>query len=55
MDLGTVSSDDMLASYRRQLSDAHHRISILEAQLALAEKIFQEVRQYSQGNPEESG
>lgn len=31
MDVGTVSSEDVMASYQRQLSDAHQRIALLEA------------------------
>lgn len=30
----TVSSDDVINSYRQQLSDAMHRIAVLEAQIA---------------------
>lgn len=33
MDVGTVSSEDVLASYARQLDDAHRRIAMLEAAL----------------------
>lgn len=33
MDIGTVSSDDVLASYERQLTEAHRRIAMLEAAL----------------------
>jgi hypothetical protein len=42
MDLSTVSSDSVIESYRRQLSEAHHRIAILEAQLKKAEGIIRE-------------
>lgn len=38
----SVSSDNVIASYQQQLSDAHHRIAILEAQLAAALKIMNE-------------
>jgi hypothetical protein len=41
-DLSTVSSDDVIASYQQQLSDAHHRIAILEAKLAKAMKYINE-------------
>lgn len=34
MDVGTVSSDDVIASYKRQLSAAMERVAILEAALA---------------------
>lgn len=33
MDVGTVSSEDVMASYERQLADAHRRIAMLEAAL----------------------
>lgn len=33
MDVGTVSSEAVLASYQRQLSEAHQRIAMLEAAL----------------------
>lgn len=33
MDVGTVSSEDVLASYERQLSAAHRQIAMLEAAL----------------------
>jgi hypothetical protein len=36
--LSVVSSDDVIASYQRQLSDAHHTIAVLEAKLAKALK-----------------
>jgi len=42
MDFSTVSSDDVIASYQQQLSDAHHRIAILEARLAKAMKYVKE-------------
>lgn len=34
MDIGTVSSEDVMASYERQLAEAHQRIAMLEAALA---------------------
>lgn len=34
MELGVVSSDAVIESYRSQLSDAHHQIAVLEAQVA---------------------
>lgn len=34
MDVGTVSSDDVIESYRRQLTAASERIAMLEAALA---------------------
>lgn len=40
MDLGAVSSDAVIESYRRQLSDAHHQISLLEAQLNKAIRLL---------------
>lgn len=40
LDVGTVSSDDVITSYKNQLADAHHRIAMLEAQLAKAAKIL---------------
>ena len=40
MDVGVVSSDDVIASYQQQLSDAHHRIAVLEASLAKALKFL---------------
>jgi hypothetical protein len=43
-DLSTVSSDDVIASYQQQLSDAHHRLAILEAKLAKAMKYINEQR-----------
>lgn len=33
MDVGTVSSEHVLASYQRMLSEAHQRIALLEAAL----------------------
>lgn len=33
MDVGTVSSEDVLASYERQLTEAHRKIAMLEAAL----------------------
>lgn len=33
MDVGTVSSDAVMASYQRQLSEAHQKIALLEAAL----------------------
>jgi hypothetical protein len=33
MDVGTISSEDLMASYRRQLSEAHEKIALLEAAL----------------------
>lgn len=33
MDVGTVSSEAVLASYQRQLSEAHQKIAMLEAAL----------------------
>lgn len=43
MNTGTVSSDDVIDSYQRQLSDAHHRIAILESQLVAARKAMAEL------------
>lgn len=37
-----VSSDDVIASYRQQLSDAHHTIAVLESRLAKALKYIEE-------------
>ncbi|AXH66225.1 hypothetical protein SEA_SATIS_64 [Streptomyces phage Satis] len=34
MDVGTVSSEDVIESYRRQLTAASERIALLEAALA---------------------
>lgn len=34
MDVGTVSSEDVLESYQRQLLEAHQRIAMLEAAIA---------------------
>lgn len=39
LDIGTVSSDDVIKSYQGQLTEAHHKIAMLEAQLAKAAKI----------------
>lgn len=41
-DFSTVSSDDVIASYQQQLSDAHHQIAILEARLAKAMRVVNE-------------
>jgi hypothetical protein len=41
-DLSTVSSDDVIESYRKQLSDAHHLLAITEARLAKALKMLNE-------------
>lgn len=54
MNLETVSSDDVLASYRQQLSDAHNRIAVLEAQLVKARKILMEREQAAQVIREDS-
>lgn len=42
MDLNTISSDDLIASYREQLAEAHHQIAVLKAQVNKAARIFQE-------------
>lgn len=34
--LSTVSSDDVIESYREQLSEAHHHIAVLKSQLKTA-------------------
>lgn len=33
MDVGTVSSEDVLTSYEQQLTEAHRKIAMLEAAL----------------------
>lgn len=42
MELNTISSDDLISSYREQLSEAHHQIAVLKAQVNKAARIFQE-------------
>jgi len=42
MDVGTVSSDDVITSYKQQLSDAHHQIAVLTAQLFKAGRLYAE-------------
>jgi hypothetical protein len=39
-----VSSDAVIESYRRQLSDALHRVAILEAQVEQARNHFRETQ-----------
>jgi hypothetical protein len=48
MDVGTVSSDDVISSYRQMLADANHRIAILEAQVVKAGQILSEVNNAKQ-------
>ena len=45
MDIGTVSSDDVMTSYKEQLSDAHHQIAVLTAQLMKAARFMAEKEQ----------
>lgn len=48
LDIGTVSSDDVITSYKNQLSDAHHKIAMLEAQLVKAAKILKAAEEVAQ-------
>jgi hypothetical protein len=43
-----VSSDDVIASYRQQLSDAHHTVAMLESRLAKALKYIEEMSPQTQ-------
>lgn len=52
MDVGTVSSDDVIASYKRQLADATERIAILEAALARQKRPAPEQAFLTHGNPD---
>jgi hypothetical protein len=54
IDFSVVSSDDVIASYRRQLSDANHTIAVLESRLAKALKYISESPQSSE-NPDAGG
>lgn len=47
----TVSSDDVITTYQTMLSDAHHTIAILRAQVLRMERLFSEsVSQVPEGN-----
>jgi nicotinic acid mononucleotide adenylyltransferase len=53
VDVGTVSSDDVIASYERQLTEAHQRIAMLEAALARQARMAakqEQVKTAIQGN-----
>lgn len=50
MDVGTVSSDDVIASYKRQLAEATERIAILEAALARQKRSASEQAFLTQGS-----
>ncbi len=44
MDVGTVSSEDVLASYEQQLTDAHRTIAMLEAALKREQRAAAQAR-----------
>lgn len=44
MDVGTVSSEDVLASYERQLTEAHRKIAMLEAALEREKRAASQAR-----------
>lgn len=45
VNLTSVSSDDVIASYREQLADAHHQIAVLTAQISKAIQIMRQDQQ----------
>jgi hypothetical protein len=45
VNLASVSSDDVISSYREQLADAHHQIAVLTAQLSKAIQIMRQDQQ----------
>jgi phage-related tail protein len=60
VDVGTVSSEDVLGSYERQLTEAHRKIAMLEAALererraaAQARIARQQSDQVDQSDPQE--
>lgn len=58
MDVGTISSEDLMASYRRQLSEAHEKIALLEAALMRdqrAEEQRNKIEKLMQENSGEEG
>lgn len=48
MDVGTVSSEDVLGSYERQLTEAHRKIAMLEAALERERRAAAQARIASQ-------
>jgi len=44
MDVGTVSSEDVLASYEDQLIEAHRKIAMLEAALKREQRALAQAR-----------
>lgn len=58
MDVGTVSSEDVLGSYERQLTEAHRKIAMLEAALERERRAASQARiasqQPNQGDPQEA-
>lgn len=58
MDVGTVSSEDVLGSYERQLTEAHRKIAMLEAALERERRAASQARiasqQTDQGDPQEA-
>lgn len=57
MDVGTVSSEDVLGSYERQLTEAHRKIAMLEAALERERRAASQARivsqQSDQADPQE--
>jgi nicotinic acid mononucleotide adenylyltransferase len=50
VDVGTVSSEDVLSSYERQLSEAHRRIAMLEAALERESRAAAQARALARQN-----
>jgi hypothetical protein len=48
VDVGTVSSEDVLGSYERQLTEAHRKIAMLEAALERERRAAAQARIASQ-------
>lgn len=51
MDVGTVSSEDVLSSYERQLTEAHRKIAMLEAALERERRAASQARIASNQHP----
>lgn len=45
INLTSVSSDDVISSYREQLADAHHQIAVLTAQISKAIQLMTQNQQ----------
>lgn len=54
MDVGTVSSEDVLGSYERQLIEAHRKIAMLEAALERERRAAAQARIASQQSDDQA-